>query len=176
VLAALVAGCVAVGASGCVDDAAAAAAAAAIELDGTWIGDDGSALELATEGPLSNVRCVWRRAPLDAAEQDLVDRLPDPSVVTPSLTLGAGPDPLLDELVGGESVVIDDRVQLQVRAPALVDRDGTTRRWQLQLEGDAAALSGALVITTLTRVERPGDLDGGFAEATRTVVPARFSR
>ncbi len=161
---------------GCGPDPRVQAAVAAVDLAGAWTGDDGSALAIATTGPASDVECTLQRAAVAPAEQPWLDRLLDPTLVVPSLALGAGVDPLLVELAGGENVFVDGAVVLHVRSPAWPTRDGGSARWHLQATGDASRLTGALVVTTRQRQPRPGEGDGFVDEASRVEVPVVFSR
>jgi hypothetical protein len=162
--------------AGCGPDPRVEAAAAAIDLAGAWTGDDGSALAIATTGPASDVECTLQRAAVAPGEQPWLDRLLDPTLVVPSLVLGAAVDPLLVELAGGENVLVDGDVVLHVRSPVLPTRDGVEVRWHLQATGDPVRLTGAIVVTTRERRPRPGEGDGFVDEATRVEVPVVFSR
>jgi hypothetical protein len=167
------------GLGGCGVDAATAAAARARDLAGPWTADDGTVLIVEEESHPSDMRATLERASAFPAEAAVLAALDDARPVAPVLTLGAGVDALLTELLGGENIVDDDGVvRLHVRTRAFGARDdpATTLRWHLALQGDDESLAGSLFVTTSSRARRPGDVDGFADEATRADVPLRFRR
>lgn len=160
----------------CDDGVRAAHRADAIDVAGRYVdAAAGVVLVVEDEADKNDVQLTFARDAVPDVEVAFVARAAglDARVVV----VGAGPDGVRDEAVGGENVSVDGGASTVVDCDGDdVDADGGVLRWSARLVGDAAGLAGVLRLSLRERRPRAGDVDGASTEAASVATALAFVR